>query len=184
MTTQAIWQKKSNHLSHPQRIAIGKYGFLRNKTNMIVIKQQKIHTFSASVFQHRMIESRPAEYNRPVLWSNWSAFTPDRWRGSSSSLITNDIVTFLLCIAWLWGWPCECPEGGRTPAAILHFSLSPFIFVSKSSQLCSLTSLRRDDRRDDTRALGNWNWSPKSTTNGTNSSGELCEHNIRVPEVL
>ena len=146
---------------------------------MIVIKQQKIHTFSASVFQHRMIESRPAEYNRPVLWSNWSAFTPDRWRGSSSSLITNDIVTFLLCIAWLWGWPCEWPEGGRTPAAILHFSLSPFIFVSRSSQLCSRTSLRRDD----TRALGK-NCSPKSITNGTNSSGELCKHNIRVPEVL
>lgn len=50
MTTQAIWQKKSNHLSHPQRIAIGKYGFLRNKTNMIVIKTtENTHLFSVCV---------------------------------------------------------------------------------------------------------------------------------------
>lgn len=67
-----------------------------------------------------MIESRPAEYNRPVFLSSWSALTPDRWSGSSSSLITNEMVTFLLAKAWLWGWPWECPEDGRTPAAILH----------------------------------------------------------------
>ena len=88
------------------------------------ITQIKPHTLSTTVFQHRMIASRPTEYSRPVCLSNWSAFTPDRCRGSSSSRITNEIVTFLLGMAWLWGWPCEWPEGGRIPAAILHLFLS------------------------------------------------------------
>lgn len=79
------------------------------------------------------MESRPAEYNRPVCWSSWSAFTPDRWRGSSSSLITNDMVTFRLGMAWLWGWPWEWPEDGRIPAAILHLFLSQLFHYQISS---------------------------------------------------
>ena len=86
------------------------------------------------------MESRPAEYNRPVCLSSWSAFTPDLWRGSSSSLITNDMVTFRLGMAWLWGWPWEWPEDGRIPAAILHLPVTTFVtrstrFQSKSARV-------------------------------------------------
>lgn len=98
---------------------------------MIIISScwHKTNTFcSAFVFQHRIIESRPAEYNRPVFLSNWSAFTPDRWRGSCSSLMVKDTVTFLLGIVWLCGWACEWPEQGRTPAAILHFFFCQLLF--------------------------------------------------------
>ena len=80
------------------------------------------------MFQHRIIESRPAEYKRPVFLSNWSAFTPDRWRDSCSSLMVKDTVTFLLGIVWLCGWACEWPEQGRTPAAILHFFFCQLLF--------------------------------------------------------
>ena len=106
----------------------------------MLLSFKKIHTLSTFVFQQRMIESRPAEYNRPVFLSSWRAFTPDLWRGSSSSLITNDMVTFLLCMAWLWGWPCEWPDDGRIPAAILHLFLSqlslPVLLVFRQIRAC------------------------------------------------
>lgn len=106
---------------------------------LLSFKKATIHTLSTFVFQQRMMESRPAEYNRPVCLSSWSAFTPDLWRGSSSSLITNDMVTFRLGMAWLWGWPWEWPEDGRIPAAILHLlaSLSVTTFVTRSTRFQS-----------------------------------------------
>ena len=114
-------------------------------------KKLTIHTLSTFVFQHRIMESRPAEYNRPVCWSSWSAFTPDLWRGSSSSLITNDMVTFRLGMAWLWGWPWEWPEDGRIPAAILHLStchnfhyqISPFSVKLRAGRACFALFLAR-----------------------------------------
>lgn len=114
---------------------------------MIIISScwHKTNTFcSAFVFQHRIIESRPAEYNRPVFLSNWSAFTPDRWRGSCSSLMVKDTVTFLLGIVWLCGWACEWPEQGRTPAAILHFFFCQllFSFPIRHSRALSIVSSR------------------------------------------
>ena len=96
------------------------------------------------MFQHRIIESRPAEYKRPVFFSNWSAFTPDRWRGSCSSLMVKDTVTFLLGMVWLCGWVCEWPEQGRTPAAILHFFFCQllFSFPIRHSRALSIVSSR------------------------------------------
>lgn len=122
---ERLFQRKTKqktcqpHNKHCKFTEVESRGFLRTKPKCYYYSI-KIHTLSTFVFQQRMIESRPAEYNRPVFWSSWSAFTPDLWRGSSSSLITNDMVTFLLGMAWLWGWPCEWPEDGRIPAAILH----------------------------------------------------------------
>ena len=101
------------------------------------------------MFQHRIIESRPAEYKRPVFLSNWSAFTPDRWRGSCSSLMVKDTVTFLLGMVWLCGWVCEWPEQGRTPAAILHFFFCQllFSFPIHHSRALSIVSSRNVTQR-------------------------------------
>ena len=101
------------------------------------------------MFQHRIIESRPAEYKRPVFLSNWSAFTPDRWRGSCSSLMVKDTVTFLLGMVWLCGWVCEWPEQGRTPAAILHFFFCQllFSFPIRHSRALSIVSSRNVTQR-------------------------------------
>lgn len=85
-----------------------------------------------------MMESLPAEYSLPLLLSSCSAFTPDRWSGSSSSLITKDMVTFLLDKEWLCGCPCKWPDAGRAPAAILHFVAfpicQPLFLISRSSR--------------------------------------------------